>query len=187
MTDQIDKATFDLRDAISGRSYTEKRVPFYLDGEAALEVGRWSNEAEKWSRMGRAEKFDEAEKKMYEAIEKFKGSQYIAVVKDIPRDIKEAILRKVAAQIPNKPDDTSADLVVNQFDVREAEAILRWQAQVVKVINPEGAEQVGLDEETVKHLRNFAPEPAINAIQAQLNEFDEGKGYEIAVRNVDFS
>lgn len=186
MTD-IDKKTFDLRSAVAGISYPEREVRFYLDRDAALEVGQWSTEAQKWANLKRPEKFDDAEKKMYAAIEKFKASEYTAVVRDIPRDLKKSILKKVAAEIPEKPDETTADGVIRGFDVTDAERNLRWEAQVVRVINPEGAVHENPDAETIKYLRDFGAEPSVAAIQAQIDEFDAAAGYEIAARNVDFS
>lgn len=193
MTDETELTgspeTFDLLGAIEGTTYPEVDVPFYFDAESALLISNMNKELQKLAALGRIEQYEALEPVFFEAVEALKDSQFTFTLKSVPRKVKKAWVAKAQAKFPDKQADALGNVQPNIEGFQYVE-LLQWQSYLIKITDPTGKVSLGpFPEATVSKLMDEAPEASLQAVSEAISELDEGvkSGYEVAVRNLDFS
>lgn len=180
--------TFDLIGAIEGTTFPEITTPFFFDAEAANLVHGLNKRLSLLSTLGRVEEYEALEPVFEAALEDLKSATYKVTVRGIPRKIQKAIVAKAQKSFPDhKPKDGFQEPNIEGFAYHQ---VLQWQAQIVKIEDPQGRVNTGTFEESViQQLLDNAPQASLSAVAEAIEELETGPkaGYEVAVRNLDFS
>lgn len=191
MTDDLtgDALGFDLLGAIEGTTFPEAEVDFWFDAAAANLVNSLNKRLTLLGTLGRVEEYEALEPVFNDALANLADSKYTVTVRGVPREVKKAWVAKAEAKHADKKPDKNGFVEPNLKALQYIQ-LLQWQSQIVKIENPEGKVNTGpFDEAIIDNLLNKAPEASLSAVAAAIEELDTGAkaGYEVAVRNLDFS
>ena len=176
--------TFDLGEFLAGRSYPEKTVNIYLDEAAGLAINETNEQLNVLSGLGRADEYDEREKKLQELIVSLDERKMQVTVRGVPRKLVKDIIAKINADYPPKKDMLGRE--ESNAEADEALTNLLWSAQIVKIVSPDGA-VITPSEADIEALRDLAPSADLRAIQRAIDEVNSASdGFEVAARSVDF-
>lgn len=176
-----DFKTFDLTQALSGRSYPEADVDVYFDEEAAYTAAVLNRERE---RPGLSDSAVELlDSKIEEAAEKFKKSKYVFRVKGVPPRVRRAIMAETL-KLLGEGGGTAAE----SYEAEETRSCKTWAAHVVRITDPEGAVRAAITEDEARELRENLPDAAIQAVDEKIGEMLEraSNGVDLALADTDF-
>lgn len=177
-----DFKTFDLTQALSGRSYPETSVDVYFDEDAAYTAAVLNRERERPGlTLAAAEVLDG---RIEEAAKKFKKSKYVFHLKGVPPRVRKAITTETL-KILGEGGGTAADA----YEAEEIRAAKTWAAHIVRIEDPSGAQKIGLTEEDARDLLGNLPDAAIQAVDEEIGELLEraSVGIDVALADTDFS
>lgn len=189
MTEEIagKPETFDLIAAIEGTTRPTEEVKFLFDERTAQTLANIEDELKRFSLLGKTDEYEALDGVKAELLENLKGSIYTITVRGISRKVKKAILAAVEAKHPDK---------TNAFGQAEAnyEGIeyynaLKWQAQIEKIVAPDGSVKNGpLAEEEVTFLLDNGPEVSLGKISEAIESLETGpkSGYDQVVQELSF-
>ena len=170
---------FDLKAALSGRTFATETVTIFLDEDAMYN----------YARISQASDLDPASKeKAAERDKLLKFLQAIAIkvtVRSVPQDQEETIVQELVEKYPPRYSAIGSEL-----PDREANAELNaklWQLHIVKIEAPDGSFIVP-NEHDIRALRDSAPRVALETIARAINELNTKvrSGYDTAVQDPDF-
>lgn len=192
MTEELDHNTFDLLDAISGRSYPEHEVRVSFDEKKAFDLYQTDNRIKILSVMVHLSDEEKAELERLrdevrpQLISDLKSSTYTFKLRGVSRDARDEVVELADKEYPKErdargrvvPDKNRAEYIENQY----------WLLHIVSITNPQGKTNADLDSETVQLFRDQAPVFAVEAVAAGIRELIEGSkaGFESLAQDTDF-
>ena len=181
MADETTPKTFDLAAALAGRTFPEITVPVFLDEALQFDLARLDK------RIARAthDEVEALEEERASLLNLFKQFCLKVTVKGAPRHLRKATVEKVLADFPEERD--ALGRVKPNPAADEAFANSTWLLHVVEITAPDGSVLNPALEDIIA-FRNQAPDAAVNAVEAAIQELTSGSkaGYETAVQDIDF-
>lgn len=182
----MDSNTFDLGEVLAGRGYPTLDVPVYLDEATAFAIHQAKKELDRLQLLGDKDAYAKVEADLFALIEKVNDQKYVFSLKGVPRKVKKDILLKVNAKHPVELDLLGRE--TPSMDRDELYTELIWSVHVVSITAPSGKKIEAPSVETLNGFRDEAPQAAVEAVQAGIDELSSGskEGFEAAARNTDF-
>lgn len=185
-TDVPTPKTLDLGAFLAGQNHPTEVVEVFMAEDVMYSLARANEAIRKAEVRGETEAIAELEARRDELVEAGISSRLEVHLQGISKKTEKDIERKVIAEHP-----VDTDLLGRpkpNFERTEALANLFWAAYITKIVAPDGSALVAPGLEDIQNLRDNAPEPAINAIEAAINEFTTGSksGFESLVQEHGF-
>lgn len=181
-------STFDISAVLMGRGYPESEVPFYLDEATAVEVHRAELKLSHLGRLMKDDEYAEQEKVLAALTEKLRSQRYVYHLRGVPNKVRQDVLKQAFAKYPKKPDAFGLPGMDDNDDRDQFYTNLLWHAMTVKIVAPDGNVQVNPSVEVIEQFRGYAPQAALTAIDAAIQELSSGAkaGFEAAAQDPDF-
>lgn len=184
--------TFDLVAVLQGRDYPTIDVPFYLDEVSAFALGRAEKEQTRLETLGRAEDAEKVAQTIEDLKERLGAGRYVYHLKGIPQKVKDDIRKVAYEKFPREDADHMATLLGREKENPERDrffSVALLQAMTIKIVAPDGREQVAPTLEQVEQFVYYVPQASFEKILAAQGELlDGGKsGFEMLAQESDFS
>lgn len=178
--------TFNIIDALQGVDYPEDSVDVFMSDNLMYLISKANDELRLAELRKEEDKVKEIREKLDNLREQASIVKFTFHVRSIPRDQMKAILTKLDNDFPPEKDLMGRDVSNPERD--EAFMSRQWAAHIVRIVNPNGAVQVGISEEDAEKLRGHMPQSALEAVQRTMDALYEGakKGYETSIQDVNF-
>lgn len=191
------KGSFKFLDALRNRSHPTDLVNVYLDEAAAYPLIELDQKITPLRNMIAAlgdqesdgepgqiylelkAEIAEVEKEIEAVSETLKHSRYVFHVRGVTPGFQEDILTKVRADYPVEYDEYTNEVtgarVKEEIESPERDRLytnLLWQGHIVKIVDPEGNEEVAPDLETIAALRRELPVAATYELEQAMQKVD---------------
>lgn len=178
--------TFNIIDALQGVDYPEDSVDVFMSDNLMYLISKANDELRLAELRKEEDKVKEIQEKLDNLREQASIVKFTFHVRSIPRDQMKAILTKLDNDFPPEKDLMGRDVSNPERD--ETFMSRQWAAHIVRIVNPNGAVQVGISEEDAEKLRGHMPQSALEAVQRTMDALYEGakKGYETSIQDVNF-
>ena len=178
--------TFNIIDALQGVDYPEDSVDVFMSDNLMFLISKANDELRLAELRKEEDKVKEIQEKLDNLREQASIVKFTFHVRSIPRDQIKAILTKLDADFPPEKDLMGREVPNPERD--ESFMARQWAAHIVRIVNPNGAVQVGISEEDADKLRGHMPQSALEAVQRTMDSLYEGakKGYETSIQDVNF-
>lgn len=178
---ELNYETFDLAEAIAGRTYPEDTFPVYFDAAGAYRFMKMNRELDRIRADDPA--FEAKERELVELGRQLKSQRYSVTVRGTPPYVRDNIHESIRVANPAlRPGEKFVGTVYRDFMVK------MWAAQIVKFENPEGKIVAPLTEEGARTLWDNSPDytraQIINAIETLAE--GEAAGFETILADPDF-
>jgi len=181
----LDHKTFDLGQVLAGTKFPETEVDIFFDESIGFEIYR----AEQALRAAEIAGNEEELKRVQDRIEELKKSaqndRYRVTVRGVPESVRKNCLNKAR----DKFEVEYSFLGQEQPDARRDDLYneLLWNASLVKITGPDGAEAIP-SEENIRALRTNVGRSVVGAINVAINDLVEGtkSGFESAAQDPSF-
>lgn len=193
MSEELDHNTFDLLDAITGRTYPEHSVKVSFDEKSAFDLYEVSNRIkalEARASIRSAEEDDELRElvdvKRPDLLEKMKSLTYTFLLRGVTRDARQELIDLADERYPAPQDaDERAKVARERAEFVENQT---WLMHIVSITNPQGQTNAALDEDTIQMFRDQAPLVAVNRVAGGIQDLTRGakSGFETLAQDPDF-
>lgn len=181
-----DATTFDLGSFLAGLSHPTDTVEVFMAEDVMYALAKADAAIRKAEILEDKDALAELEANRENLIKAGLDSRLEIHLQGISKKTEKDIQNKAFAEFPMKtdllgriePSVGRTELLTNLF----------WAAYIVKIVAPNGAELVAPGLEDIQRLRDGAPDPAQDAIEAAINEFTQGSksGFESLVQEHGF-
>jgi|SRR5690606_11827375 len=178
-----DAKTLNLADILSGQAYPETQVTIYLDPKASYEIGKIR---ERIAAADNADEISTLEETLETAKSKAEANSLTIHLKGASARDKQLIIQEIEDQFPIERDFVGR--VKPNADADRLFAIRRWMLHITKIEHPTQGSTTEITEQDVENIRNFAPAPAVEAVDKAIVDFESGEksGFEYLVQSHDF-
>lgn len=172
---ELDAKTFDLMEALTGRSYPEDDFDIYLDEAGGYRLAKLNREAE--TLKPGSEEFLQNEEETKALIKRMQDHKLTVTIKGAPHHVRESVFESVEKMREDRDPAWEKEL---QYRT--------WATFIVKITNPSGEVIAPISREEAKALWDHLPDPARNTINAGIQTIAENSaaGFELAALDVDF-
>lgn len=186
MSDSLNAQTFDVADMFTGAAYPTDTIPFYTNPAIAYQFHKLSEEAKEAVKAKDENLAREVEEKREELIRKSERFRYEIHIRGASRDNRRAIQEGIQAEYPEETDLFGRTKANPEADEKYANRM--WALHIEKIVRPDGAILVSLDESGIKVIRGNAPDSEIANVEAAIHELSEGakSGFESLAQEHDF-
>jgi hypothetical protein len=195
---------FNIVDAVKGRGYPTTEIDVFLDEDVAYmaaeieaELVRLGGEMDKVSdskELGRmTEVYEKFVEKKDAIIQDMGGTKYTFHLRGISEGQRNDLYDKAVELYPLKFDNDRNPLT-GESNKKEVESEPRnkyftdmlWSAYIVKIVAPDGSEQVGISVEDAKELRRSLPIASASKITESIEKMRAATAIFMLSVNEDF-
>lgn len=186
MDESLDYKTFDLGEFLAGANRPTEVVSVYMDEDLGYLINTTNRELQRLSNLGRADEYTILEEKFLGLIEAAKETRFEVHLKGVSRKMRRDILTSILAEFPSKTDLFGRP--ENNAAGQEAYAKKLWSVHIQKIVRADGSVLEPVTPEDIQVFRDFAPDPAVDAIDGAIAELTDGvkSGFELAAQDTGF-
>lgn len=174
-----DATTFDLLEALAGRSYPEEIVEVYLDEGVAHEIEIADEALRVLSGKGDYDSYQSLEEKRNALAQKMKSSRVAFTIRGTSREDKIAMNEAFVERCRDEkklPENKRGE----EF------AVMTWCEHVVGIRSPRD-EPIEVSEDVIRKFRLQAPDASVARIEKAIKRINTvSEGFDIAVNSPDF-
>lgn len=185
----MDEKTFDLRDALLGRSYPETSIRVWLEEEPWFKLSKAEKRAA--DAASQSKELSKAEKEIVKLQEQIDASAYTVHLRGISGRSGEDIISRALIEKPIKRDMLGREDDLQQIERTRLISELSFSQHITKIVAPDGSQQVLDDENRRDIARAFlqlAPKSAVKVVDETIaalsRDFSERQA---ELQNPDFS
>lgn len=181
---ELDVKTFDLVAAVQGRSYPTLEVKAQLNETLGFEMYQVEKKRQ-LAQFASKEELEAFDAEFDKLVESAKSETYTIHLRAIPERVKRDLVKKVLTAYPPKKDFLGNE--ESSIDADDMFSKLNWEAHIVKVVDPSGAESP-VNEEVIEVLFGEAPATFHERVNQGIAELQTGAkaGYEAMAKDLDF-
>lgn len=182
--ENLDPLTFDLGEALAGRTYPTSEVTVYLDEEKAYEIYALNQKIRVLEAAGED---TEVYHKQIEDLRKFVvGSAITVHLRGLDPEEDRLLKESALKEFPIKKDALGREVPVPERDDFFLNSY--WKAAITKIVLPNGSSTEDVQTEHVRMLRNKLPVYGVTEIDKAMRELASGaaEGFKTIIADTDF-
>lgn len=185
MTDETSPKTLDLAAVFSGRSYPKETVTVYMDEVLGYKIYKLTKESVQATLARDEDEKDRIGAELKEAAAKAEPSRLLFHLTGASREDRKAATEETLEKFPAEKDAFGREK--SNAEANEYYANLVWKLHVERIEAADGS-TVEPTLEDVEMFRKHAPDHAIEAVEAGIQELTEGVkgGFTTLIQEHDF-